>query len=375
MKALMTGPAWLLLSAASAATAGEKHIQVPSEWRLPYDSLARGTQWVTRQEPTSLLALDSSVVRVGKVDDARKGATREAQAKMPHQSWFALFTFAFILKGFCMLSSFLNQVSPIPQVMRFNKVGDTGDADAAPFMSMLYGGFQWSLYGFFAFIVTRRSGFLVLVYSNIFGGTLGVCYIYAFHRNCRNAESLRRLFIYYKIAAFFFSMQVVAMLLLDTQNALFFCGLLSSVCGMIGACSLLTTMPQVVRTRCSSSINVPLLYCGMISATLWLCCGIMLSDPWMTGPNIIALIVLGCALAAVIVFPREPTKSQTCSNEMASGKEATYNDKEGEKHESESAPVLDATLWGRRVLVPSWRDEHKLSYGTVKQNMGETGGT
>lgn len=370
MKAMMTGPAWLLLCAASAAAAGDFQVS-PTEWRLPYDSLARGTQWVTRREPTSLLALDSNV-RVGRVDDSRKGATREA--KIHPQSWFTLFTFAFIVKGLCMLSSFLNQVSPIPQVMRFNKVGDTGDVDAAPFMSMLYGGFQWSLYGFFAFIVTQRSGFLVLVYSNIFGGTLGVCYIYAFHRNCTNPESLRRLFIYYKIAAFLASMQLLAMLLLDTQNALFFCGLLSSICGMIGACSLLTTMPQVVRTRCSSSINVPLLYCGMISASLWLLCGIMLRDPWMTGPNIIGLMLLCCALAAVLIFPREPTKLQTISNEMTSKKEATYTDKERENHESESAPVVDASIWGRRVLVPSWRDEHKLSYGTVKQ-LGETGGT
>mmetsp|Transcript_116809 Transcript_116809/g.227140 ORF Transcript_116809/g.227140 Transcript_116809/m.227140 type:complete len:372 (-) Transcript_116809:38-1153(-) len=371
MKAMMTSSVWLLLMATSAAATGDFRLattQLPlADWRLPLDSLARDTHWVTRREPMSLLAVDNSI-RV----DGSKEIAREA--KQAHQSWFALFTFAFILKGLCMLSNLLGQVSPVPQVMRFHKTGDTGDADAAPFMSMLYGGFQWSLYGFFAFIVTGRSGFLVLVYSNIFGGTLGVCYVCEFHRNCKNKETLRRLFIYYKIAASFFSMQLLAILFLDTQNALFFCGLLSSICGLIGACSLLTTLPQVMRTRCSSSINVPLLYCGLISGSLWLLCGIMLRDPWMTGPNVVGLMLLCCALTAVLIFPREPISWQISCNEPTGEKEAMDEDKDMEKHKLDSLPTIDATVWGRRMLVPSWRDERKLGYGAASQ-LGETGGT
>jgi len=221
MKA-MTGPAWLLLVAASAAKAGSfQAATTPEEWRLPLDLLARDAQWATQRAPISLLALDNSLVRVGRANDSSKGATKEVQARMPHQSWFALFTFAFIVKCLCMLSNLLGQVSPIPQVLRFNKAGDTGDADAAPFISMLYGGFQWSFYGFLVFIVTGRSGFLVLVYSNIFGATLDVLYVSQFHRNCKNKESLHRLYMYYKIAAFLFTMQLLAILLLGTRNALF----------------------------------------------------------------------------------------------------------------------------------------------------------
>jgi len=366
----MNGSAWLLLITAGAAAAGDIRVP-PAEWRLPLDSLAPGTHWITRPEPTSLLALNSSV-RTGKVDGSRKRATKEAQ--LPHQSWFGLFTFAFILKGMCMFSSLLGQVSPVPQVMRFHKTGDTGDADAAPFMSMLYGGFQWSLYGFFAFIVTGRSGFLVLVYSNILGGTLGVCYVSEFHRNCRNKEALRRLFFYYKVAAFFFCVQLLAILFLETQNALFFCGLLSSVCSLITACSLLTTLPQVLRTRCSSSINVPLLYCGLVSGSLWLMCGIMLRDPWILCPNFIGLLVLCCALTAVLMFPQEPLKSKACCNEMTGEKEAMGKGNDMEKHKSDSLPAIDESIWGRRMLVPSWRDERKLGYGAASQ-LGETGGT
>jgi len=367
MKAIMIGPAWLLLVAASAAAAGQA-ATTPEEWQLPLDSLDRGTPWVSEREPTSLLALDSSSVRVSRIDEVRKAATKEAQAKVtPHQSWLALFTFAFVLKALCMFTSFLGQVSPIPQVMRFNKVGNTGDIDAAPFMSMLYGGFQWTLYGFFAFIVTGRSGFLVLVYSNVFAATLGFCYVFGFHRNCKNKESLRRLFIYYKIAAFFFSMQLLAILFLEVQNALFFCGLLSSICQMVGACSLLTTMPEVLRTKCSSSINLPLLYCGLISGTLWMLCGIMLHDPWLIGPNFIGLLFLCCAFAAVLVYPSN-------SNEMISKKEAMDKDKDLESRKSQPPPVVDANIWGRRMLVSSWRDEQKLSYGSASQ-LGETGGT
>eukprot|EP00438_Fugacium_kawagutii_P007211 Skav218000 [mRNA] locus=scaffold2344:67597:68439:- [translate_table: standard] len=43
------------------------------------------------------------------------------------------------------------QISPYPQVQRWEASGCTGDSDAAPYVSIAFGGWQWCYYGLFAF--------------------------------------------------------------------------------------------------------------------------------------------------------------------------------------------------------------------------------
>jgi len=203
----------------------------------------------------------------------------------------------------------LFQVSPIPQVRQFSKLGDTGEADAAPFISILVGGCQWCFYGLFAFMVTKKSGFLVLVYSNVLGAFLGVYYIWGFQRNCRSERSLRKLFMYYQAACTLVVVQVIAIWTLPSQQALFFCGLVSSVWSVVGACSLLATLPMVLETKCSASINLPLLTVGVGSGILWLACGFILWDAWIMVPNLICLVFQLLAIAVVFHFPRDPSKA------------------------------------------------------------------
>lgn len=90
-----------------------------------------------------------------------------------------------MLKAFCMAGNILVQLSPYPQVQRWETMGDTGDSDAAPYVSIAFGGWQWCYYGIFAFTVTKRSGFLILVHSNCLGAVLGTYYSWAFYRNCK----------------------------------------------------------------------------------------------------------------------------------------------------------------------------------------------
>ena len=90
-----------------------------------------------------------------------------------------------MLKAFCMAGNILVQLSPYPQVQRWESTGDTGDSDAAPYVSIAFGGWQWCYYGIFAFTVTKRSGFLILVHSNCLGAVLGTYYSWAFYRNCK----------------------------------------------------------------------------------------------------------------------------------------------------------------------------------------------
>jgi len=59
---------------------------------------------------------------------------------------------------------------------------------------------------------------------------------------------------------------------------------------------------------------------------------------------------------------------------MTGEKEAMGKGNDMEKHKSDSLPAIDESIWGRRMLVPSWHKERKLGYGTTSQ-LGETGGT
>jgi len=87
-------------------------------------------------------------------------------------------------------------VSPFPQVKKWEHRKNTGEADSAPYVSIAFGGWQWCYYGMFAFLVTKRSGFLILVHSNFLGALLGTYYTNAFYRNCCHEESANRLYRY-----------------------------------------------------------------------------------------------------------------------------------------------------------------------------------
>merc|ERR1719433_2231930 len=97
----------------------------------------------------------------------------------------ASFNFASCVKALCMAGNVLVQVSPFPQVKRWEVRGCTGEADAAPYVSICFGGWQWCFYGLFAWLLTKRSGFLILVHSNCLGAVLGSYYAVTFFQNCR----------------------------------------------------------------------------------------------------------------------------------------------------------------------------------------------
>lgn len=261
-----------------------------------------------------LSALEFLVLGPGDHTSVTGPVLSEMEKSVHHQtplrkSWFALtlstLTFAFAVKLACMFSNFVFAVSPIPQVREFNKTGDTGLFDAAPFISILYGGCQWCFYGFFAYEVTQKSGFLVLVYSNIWGAICGCYYVWGFWRNCQNEWSLQKLRKYIQAVSVVVFMQLFAVLALSRRRALLFSGLASSICSVVGASSLLSTMPLVLESKCSATINFPLTVVGFFSTILWLVCGFMLWDAWIMLPNICNLACYSLTLSLALYFPRE----------------------------------------------------------------------
>lgn len=203
-------------------------------------------------------------------------------------SWLKAFSFALVIKALCMAGNVLVQVSPYPQVKRWESRSNTGEADAAPYVSICYCGWQWCFYGTFAWLVTNRTGFLILVQSNCLGAVLGMYYTFAFYRHCTCEPSRAALFRYLQGVALLVAFQVCGLAVLRYDRALFFSGLVSSFCSFVGACSMLVTVPTVIQTRDSRSIPGGLVVAYFASALVWCVCGYMLGDMLVMGPNVVS---------------------------------------------------------------------------------------
>lgn len=257
-----------------------------------------------------------------------RSATKQVPALQPSSSssgawWWYVFqkhfpqlaeilqdiTFAIIIKVMCMAGNVLVQVSPYPQVMLWEKHKCTGDADAAPYVSIAFGGWQWCAYGTFAWLLTKRSGFLILVHSNCLGALLGTYYAITFYRHCKDPSALSSFQRYLSAVMSLVVLQICTVFVLPAERALFLTGLVSSFCSFVGALSMLVTLPVVVRTKDSSSIPTPLVLANLLSSCVWCVCGWMLQDLLVSGPNVVAAIASITCLYLKKLYPAKLPES------------------------------------------------------------------
>lgn len=215
------------------------------------------------------------------------------------------FSFATMVKALCMAGNVLVQVSPFPQVKRWERRGCTGEADAAPYVSIAFGGWQWCYYGLFAWLLTKRSGFLILVHSNFLGALLGSYYTVTFFRNCRDEASRQSLHLYLSAVSALVLLQACAVAVLPVERALFLTGLVSSFCSFVGAMSMLVTLPTVIRTQDSRPIPGPLVFANLLCSLVWCVCGWMLDDPLIAAPNVAAFLSSGACVYLKLRYPSD----------------------------------------------------------------------
>jgi len=236
-------------------------------------------------------------------------------------------TFMTLIKALCMAGNILVQVSPYPQVQRWEACQCTGEADAAPYVSIAFGGWQWCYYGLFAFILTKRNGFLILVHSNFLGAVLGTYYSVAFYRHCHNAEGRNSFQKYMSAVGTLILLQSSALLVLPIERALFLTGLISSFCSFVGALSMLVSVPTVIRTKDSRTIPGSLVIANIFSSLIWCLCGWILEDPLIAAPNIVGFsssfvcLVLKHRYAVDETMPPLPHKSRATSQPTESAPE------------------------------------------------------
>jgi uncharacterized protein with PQ loop repeat len=221
---------------------------------------------------------------------------------MSIEALFAGVSFAVFVKALCIASSVMVQVSPFPQVLRWKSQESTGQSDAAPFVSIAFGGCQWCFYGLFAWIVTGNSGFLVLVQANVLGAVLGTYYLSEFHRNCCSEMSMSSLKRYLAAISILVLVQVCAVTSLPVERALLLTGLVSSLCSFLSASAVLVTVPEVLRSKDSRSIPGIFAFANLCSSIIWSLCGWLLHDPMVLLPALFSVCCTTIALYCKIKY-------------------------------------------------------------------------
>lgn len=256
---------------------------------------------------------------------------KHKQKQMPtgSVSWWNGISYFFFVKAACMLSNVVFQVSPFPLVQKIRQEKDTGDADAAPLVSIAFGCIQWSFYGIFAWIVTGKAGFLVVFYANCFGAFLGIFYVVCFTMHCNSEAARESLLMYYRIITSLIFVQVCAMISLSHENALLFSGCIASCCTVASALAPMTVVPSVLESQSSAQVPLSIVSASLVSGLLWLLCGVILWDAWIAVPNTLALCMNIFLLALVARYPHSeqtsllPGMVKTMSNKPLSSLEET----------------------------------------------------
>jgi len=225
---------------------------------------------------------------------------------------FAGLSIAAVVKVACMVGNLLVQVSPMPQVQDWEGKGSTGNAEAAPYVSMALGGWQWCTYGFAAWMISGKDGFLVLVYANCLGALLGCYYTFVFWRHCRDAGASTNLRQYLAAVACLATAQSCLWGLLPHANALLMHSCIAGGCSFVGAASLLTGLPIVFRTGDTSGLCGPLILAYFFGAFLWAYWGWLMNDPVIIASNLFAAFSSSiCLYVKCLYEARLPIATET----------------------------------------------------------------
>lgn len=224
--------------------------------------------------------------------------------------WLHALSLGAIVKGICMGSNVLFQVSPYPKARDIYLSKDTGETDAAPFVFITLSGTMYLYYGLFAYSVTARPGYLTVVCANLLGAILGINYVFVYHTNCWRKEAAKKLEFYYKIVGTVVVLQVVAFLFLPQIEALYLAGMTACICSTASCASPLATISVVIATKNAASIPLEMTVISFLSCIAWITCGFMIHDPWIMVPATLGAIANVISLSFIIRYGRGSTSEK-----------------------------------------------------------------
>jgi len=216
--------------------------------------------------------------------------TTEQWLQQKWNYYWSCLNIVFLIKAGCMMSNVVFQLSPYPTIKRIRSEKDTGDFDAAPLVSIAFGCVQWSFYGTFAWLVTGKNGFLIVVYANCFGAFVGIFYVLSYQTYCQCQKARSKLHKYLQMVRNLMIIEAIAIFAFPVERALLFCGAVASSSTIFSAFAPWTAVPAAISTKNSEKMPLTLLGASLVSSSLWLVCGLLLWDVWIMVPNCVGVL-------------------------------------------------------------------------------------
>jgi solute carrier family 50 protein (sugar transporter) len=199
------------------------------------------------------------------------------------------------------VSNIVLQLSPLRIVTDMRMKKSVLGLSPAPLIALTACGYQWSFYGYFAYITTDNIGFLTLVYANILGLVLGMYYLITFTVYC-DKQSSDSLLTYGFLSLIIFSGEAIYCFLeSDPSKTLLCAGIISAILSILVSFSPMISLRTALRNISISALPVDIIVASFVSCLLWSLLGLLLHDPWVLIPNSAGL-VLGLIQLLAVAF-------------------------------------------------------------------------
>lgn len=196
--------------------------------------------------------------------------------------------------------STLMYAAPLKHIIKASLNKSLGDLNAIPFAVTVANTIIWLTYG-----LLKKDPFITA--PNALGVVMSVfTTITAFGLADEQARERVRQIVCLEAVILPLLGVVTAFAYRQPSEALFLWGLAGNVISMVYYSAPLSTMAEVIRTRNSSSILLPLTLMNLTNAILWTTYGLAVLDPYVWLPNGIGTALSLAQLALAMLYPARP---------------------------------------------------------------------
>jgi solute carrier family 50 protein (sugar transporter) len=188
-------------------------------------------------------------------------------------------------------------LAPLPAVFRAQRLDHIGELNPTPLGLMLLSTIGWVAYG-----LSAPNRYVVA--SNVIGVPLSVYYLATLLPLMREDPRSAQLKAVLVGGATFLvaEMAWLALAVAEEKRAGMMGGSAMVVCVLMFAAPL-SSLFQVIRSRSSASIYMPLTVVQIANCALWTFYGLAVGDIWVWGPNALGLLLGLCQAALILAFP------------------------------------------------------------------------
>mmetsp|Transcript_11382 Transcript_11382/g.19961 ORF Transcript_11382/g.19961 Transcript_11382/m.19961 type:complete len:252 (-) Transcript_11382:689-1444(-) len=234
-----------------------------------------------------------------------------------------------LVPGLGAIISLAMYASPVQAVLTAGRNRGLGDLNPMPFVVTVANCIAWLLYG-----LLKQDPFVTS--PNAPGVVVGLfCMLSTYGLADDKIRSRMRLLLCVEVSVLSFLgvLTSFACKTIEQQQGLW--GGAGNVVSLIYYGAPLSTMTEVIRSRNSSSILLPMTVMNTLNAALWTVYGVAMGDIFIIAPNGIGLVLSLAQLLLVFLFPSRPRPKTPTPNatqhEAAYGRVAIIDEEGGSK--------------------------------------------